>query len=114
MFQEACATAHDVKTAVAGAKYFLICEWLDMTPIGTAGTDIDEVLILRKAKRLNSNVRNRYASYAGRQSDRENYLRFLNQNPFSENVLLRFINHIPRLLRNEEIGEEDVLTRGYF
>src|SRR5208283_200181 len=54
MFQEACATAHDVKTAVPGAKYYLLCEWLDMTPLSTAPTDIDEALILRKATRLNS------------------------------------------------------------
>lgn len=48
--KETCATAHDVKTAVLGAKYLLLCEWLDMTPISTAGTDVDEVLIRRKAK----------------------------------------------------------------
>lgn len=32
MFQEACATARDTKLAVPGARYFLLCEWLDMTP----------------------------------------------------------------------------------
>ena len=32
MFQEACATAHDVKSAVVGSRYYLLCEWLDMTP----------------------------------------------------------------------------------
>ena len=52
MFQEACATAHDVKAAVSGARYYLLCEWLDMTPLCTALTDIDEILILRKAKRI--------------------------------------------------------------
>ena len=53
MFQEACATAHDVKAAVSGASYYLLCEWLDMTPLSTAPTDIDEILLLRKAKRIN-------------------------------------------------------------
>ena len=52
MFQEAVATAHDVKSAVPGAKYFLLCEWLDMTPTSSAPTDIEEVIILRKARRL--------------------------------------------------------------
>ena len=32
MFQEAAATALDVKLAVPGAKYYLLCEWLDMLP----------------------------------------------------------------------------------
>lgn len=49
MFQEASATAHDVKQAVPGAKYYLLCDFLDMTPISTATTDIDEILITRKA-----------------------------------------------------------------
>ena len=51
MFQEASATAHDIKQAVTGAKYYLLCDYLDMTPISTTTTDIDEILILRKAKR---------------------------------------------------------------
>ncbi|RIY25701.1 restriction endonuclease, partial [Bifidobacteriaceae bacterium WP021] len=55
MFQEASATAHDVKQAVTGAKYYLLCDYLDMTPISTTTTDIDEILITRKAKRISSN-----------------------------------------------------------
>ncbi len=65
MFQEACATAHDVKAAVSGARYYLLCEWLDMTPLSTAPTDINEILLLRKAKRINSNVRSKYAISRG-------------------------------------------------
>jgi len=114
MFQEACATAHDVKTAVSGAKYFLLCEWLDMTPLSTTGTDIDEVLVLRKAKRLNSNIRSRYASAAGRSRERGSYIHFLEQNPFCVEVFERLVNHISRALRNEDPDEVDVLDRGYF
>jgi len=114
MFQEACATAHDVKTAVSGAKYFLLCEWLDMTPLSTAGTDIDEVLVLRKAKRLNSNVRSRYSSSRGRANGRESYIRFLSENPFCVEVFERLVNHISRTLRNEDPDEIDVLARGFF
>lgn len=66
MFQEASATASDVKSALPGSKYFLLCDWLDMTPVSTAPTDIDEVLILRKAKRLGSNIRSSFNTYAGR------------------------------------------------
>jgi len=114
MFQEACATARDTKFAVAGAKYFLLVEWLDMTPLSTAATDIDEVLILRKAKRINSNVRSEFATSAKRKSRREEYINFLTSNPFSADVFRRFVNHITKLLRNEAPEERKVLELGYF
>ena len=101
MFQEACATAHDVKAAVSGARYYLLCEWLDMTPLSTAPTDIDEILLLRKAKRLNSNVRKNYASFAGRQANRFAYRQYFTSNPFQPEVIERFVNHIRGILRSE-------------
>lgn len=66
MFQEASATAVDVKTSIPGAKYYLLCEWLDMTPINTSTTAIDEIIILRKAKRMSSDMRSRFNTYQGR------------------------------------------------
>ncbi len=82
MFQEACATARDTRFAVSGAHYFLLCEWLDMIPLSTASTDIDEVILLRKAKRMNSNVRKDYSEAAKRKECRDNYIAFLNASPF--------------------------------
>ncbi|NUQ64218.1 MAG: Bpu10I family restriction endonuclease [Pirellulales bacterium] len=114
MFQEACATAHDVKTAVPGAKYLLLCEWLDMTPISTAGTDVDEVLILRKAKRLGSQVRSAFATRAGRVSKRQEYAAHLSKHPFSSEVFERFLSHVRALLENRVPDEGDALSRGYF
>ena len=114
MFQEASATAHDVKLAVTGAKYFLLCDYLDMTPISSATTDIDEVLILRKAKRINSNVRAKYSTFHGRQAAREGYAQYLDNYPYSVDVFQRFIDHILALLSNETLVEEDVLKFGHF
>jgi hypothetical protein len=114
MFQEACATARDTKFAVAGAKYYLLVEWLDMTPLSTAATDIDEVLILRKAKRLNSNVRSEYATSAKRRLRRQEYVDFLTANPFNAEIFRRFVNHIAKLLRNEAPEERKVIELGYF
>ncbi len=114
MFQEATATAHDVKPAVPGAKYFLLCEWLDMTPISTAPTDIDEVLIMRKAKRVSSNVRKNFSSVQGRTQAREDYACFLKENPFRPEVFIRFVNHIIGVLVDEDPSEEDVLDKGFF
>lgn len=114
MFQEATATAHDVKTAIPGSKYYLLCEWLDMTPVSTAPTDIDEVLILRKAKRLNSNVRSHYSTAAGRLQNAQTFKNFLQQNPFSVEVFTRFINHIQGMLTDEDPEENSVLGDGFF
>lgn len=114
MFQEATATAHDVKSALPGSKYFLLCEWLDMTPVSTAPTDIDEVLILRKAKRISSNVRKTFNAYEGRQEKSDWYRNFLMSNPFDDEVFLRFIGHIEALLSNEDPAEDSVLTDGFF
>ena len=114
MFQEASATAHDVKTAVPRAKYYLLCEWLDMTPISTTPTDIDEVLLLRKAKRVGSQVRRHYATYQGRQRVREEYARYLNENPFSPEVFTRLVSHIASVLTDTDPDEGSVLNGGYF
>ena len=114
MFQEASATAHDIKQAVTGAKYYLLCDWLDMTPISTATTDIDEILLVRKAKRINSNVRKAYSTFSGRQKNREVYVKYLRDNPYAPDVFKRFIEHIFSQMQNEELIEESVLEIGYF
>ncbi|MEI6044992.1 MAG: Bpu10I family restriction endonuclease [Chloroflexota bacterium] len=114
MFQEACATAHDVKSAVSGAKYYLLCEWLDMTPMSTAPTDIDEVLILRKAKRLGSNVRSKFSTFQGRQTSREQYVNYLKSHPLELEIFQRFLNHVRKLLNSEMPVERDILSQGYF
>ena len=114
MFQEASATAHDIKQAVTGAKYYLLCDYLDMTPISTATTDIDEILITRKARRISSNIRKDYATYNGRKLHRENYINYLKQYPYSPDIFKRFINHIFSQIQNEDLIEESVLNLGYF
>lgn len=114
MFQEACATAHDVKSAVTGSKYFLLCEWLDMTPQSTAATDVDEVIILRKAKRMGSNIRSSFGQASGRRRDRNLLVDFLTKNPFSAEMFLRFVTHISSLLGADDLVEDDVLQQGFF
>jgi hypothetical protein len=113
MFQEAAATAHDLSIAVPGSHYFLLCEWLDMTPISTAGTDIDEALIFR-GKRIPSNVRSRYATVAGRQAGREAYAARLQESPIRLDRVARLVEHLRRILGVVEEPEADVLNRGYF
>jgi hypothetical protein len=114
MFQEACATARDLKTAIPSAKYFLLCEWLDMKPISSTTTPIDEVLILRKAKRISSNIRGSFSTFKGRQAAMSMYIDYLNEHPYRTEVFERFIGFIRTLLRLEVLDEDTVLERGYF
>lgn len=114
MFQEACATAHDAKSAVTGAKYYLLCEFLDMTPQSTSATDIDEVIILRKAKRMSSNVRSAFGKSAGRKKGRDALLNFLREHPFQPDMFLRFVSHITGMLDSQPPDESGALSRGYF
>lgn len=114
MFQEACATAHDTKTAVAGARYYLLCEWLDMVPLSTAPTDIDEIIILRKAKRMNSNVRTHYSLAEKRRQRRNEYADYLTQHPLDTGMFKRLVNHIRDLIRNDQPIERNVLEHEYF
>lgn len=114
MFQEAAATALDVKTLVPAAKYYLLCEWLDMTPINTATTAIDEVIILRRARRLASNVRQAYSSHEGRLRGRSFYVEYLEAHPFSHQSFLRFLEHVRVLVDADYLTEEKVLSRGHF
>lgn len=114
MYQEAAATARDIKLGVTGAKYYLLCDFLDMTPISSTTTDIDEILILRKAKRLNSNIRSNFSTYDGRMKNRDYYINFLKSNPYSEDMFIRFLNHILSLMPIEEQPEEEILNQGFF
>lgn len=114
MFQEASATAHDIKLVVTGAKYYLLCDFLDMTPISTTTTDIDEILITRKAKRISSNIRSKFSTSTGRIAQREWYVDYLKNNPYATDIFKRYIGHILSQLNNEELIEESVLEVGYF
>lgn len=114
MFQEAAATAHDLKLALPRSRYFLLCEWLDMTPISTSVTSIEEVIILRKAKRLSSNIRSSFSTVEGRKSARDNFGRFLAQHPFAPEAFRRLLKHIGDLLGESTENEDMVLGRGWF
>ncbi len=114
MFQEASGTAYDLKLALPNSKYFLLCEWLDMTPISAAGSAIEEVIVLRKARRLPAHVRRQFSTAAGRANSREGFQRYLREHPFSEDSFERFLSHIESLLGKDDENERDVLDRGWF
>jgi len=113
MLQEAIATAHDLKVALPGSRYFVICEYLDMKPISTAGTDIDEVLILR-GRRVGSDDRKDNAKPDFRRAKREEQAAFLDKAPVRTDVILRLVAHLRSLFAETDPEEKDVIARGYF
>ncbi|MFZ1005999.1 MAG: Bpu10I family restriction endonuclease [Candidatus Sulfotelmatobacter sp.] len=114
MFQEACATARDTKFAVSGAHYYLLSEWLDMAPLSTAATDIDEVILLRKAKRISAGIRATFSIAKKRRECRQEYINYLKGYPFRPEMFKRFVGHVEKLIKNEAPIERDVLEHGFF
>ncbi len=114
MFQEASGTAYDLKLALPNSRYFLLCEWLDMTPISTAVTSIEEVIVLRKAKRLSAQVRAQFSTAIGRQANRAAFVRYLTEHPLAPDAFGRFMSHVETLLGNDDEDEQDALDRGWF
>ena len=112
MFQEASATALDLKETVPCSKYLLLCDWLDMTPISTSTTAIDEIIILRKAKRISSSDRQHFAVYEKRKQYFDSYKDFLLKHPYHLSAFERFIEHIEKIII--ENSESEILDRGYF
>lgn len=115
MFQEAAATAAELKKSTTGSKYILLCEWLDMTPISTSLTAIDEVIVLRKAKRVGSQVRKNFSDHAGRLANKTWYEKHLRDNPISPDCMKRFAAHLQECFPEDDGQQEDViLDRGFF
>jgi hypothetical protein len=114
MFQEAVATSRDLKMAVPSSLYFLVCEFLDMTPVSITPTHIDDVLIVRKAKRMSSNVRQEYRTAKERQAHRNEYVEFLESAKYYADVFQRMIDKIQRVIDAAAPELDAVLKKGHF
>jgi hypothetical protein len=114
MFQEAVATSRDLKQAVPGSLYFLIAEFLDMTPRSLTATQIDDVLIVRKAKRISSHIRQDFKTSDSRKAHREEHAKFIDASKYSAPVFQRMIDKIQALVDTKDPTEKAVLERGFF
>lgn len=114
MFQEAVATSRDLKIAVPSSLYFLVCEFLDMTPASIASTHIDDVLIVRKTKRMSSNIRQEYRTAADRKFHRNQYIDFLEAAEYHTDVFQRMIDKIQAMVDDSDPTVSKVLERGFF
>jgi hypothetical protein len=114
MFNEGLETSRSLKQAVASARYLLICEWLDMKPIDTKLTSIDEAIILRW-RRLPADFREQLDSVEGRKKARTKFVKHLDDNPLKLQAFQRIVMHLNQVFPpSVELDETTVLDRGYF
>jgi hypothetical protein len=104
MFQECAGTAARLKQGCPVAKYFALVEYLDMQPEDTRLTEIDNVFLLRKAKRLPFEKR----------SSLEEVSRQHKEYPISADVILMFVNEIQTFIDSTWFDADAALKRGSF
>lgn len=114
MFQEAVATSRDLKIAVPSSLYFLVSEFLDMTPVSITSTHIDDVLIVRKTKRMSSNIRQEFRTAEDRKAHRDEYINFLETAKYHTDVFQRMIDKIQAMADDSDPTSNKVLKRGFF
>jgi hypothetical protein len=104
MFQECAGTAARLKQGCPVAKYFALVEYLDMQPEDTRLTEIDNVFLLRKTKRLPFEKR----------SSLEEIKRQHKEFPISADVVLMFVDEIQKFIDSAWYDPEAALKRGSF
>jgi hypothetical protein len=86
------------------AKYYALVEYLDMQPEDCRLTDIDNVFLLRKAKRLPQQKRPIYKEVKRQHQE----------NPIDKDVMWRFVQEIQRFVDAVWYDADAALDRGSF
>ena len=104
MFQECAGTAARLKQGCPISKYYALVEYLDMQPEDTRLTSIDNVFLLRKAKRLPFEKRSIYEEV---KRQHEDY-------PISFEVMKNFVKEMQCFINATWYNPEEALSRGSF
>jgi hypothetical protein len=104
MFQECAGTASRLKQGCPLSKYYALVEYLDMQPEDVRLTDIDNVFLLRKAKRLPYEKRSVFEEVRDQHKD----------NPISADVMKKFVAEIQEFISATWYDPEQALKRGSF
>jgi len=104
MFQEAAGTAARLKQGCPMSRYYLLVEYLDMEPEDCRLTAIDNVLLLRHAKRLPFERRNKYEEVKAQHGS----------NPIDPEVIWRFCQEIQSFVKAVWYDPGRALARGSF
>ncbi len=104
MFQEAAGTAARLKQGCPVARYYLLVEYLDMTPEDCRLTAIDNVFLLRHARRLPFEKRNII----------EEVERQHKEYPIDYKVVWMFVREIQKFIDAVWYDPDEALKRGSF
>lgn len=104
MFQECAGTAARLKQGCPISKYYALVEYLDMQPEDVRLTSIDNVFLLRKAKRLPYEKRNIYEDV---KHQHEEF-------PISFDVMKSFVHEIQNFVDATWYDPDAALSRGSF
>jgi hypothetical protein len=104
MFQEAAGTAARLKQGCPMSRYYVLVEYLDMEPEDCRLTAIDNVYLLRHAKRLPFGKRNEYNEV---KRQHENH-------PIDPVVIWRFTSELQNFVKAVWYEPEKALERGSF
>jgi hypothetical protein len=104
MFQECAGTASRLKQGCPLSKYYALIEYLDMKPEDVRLTDIDNVFLLRKAKRLPYEKRSIFEEVRDQHRD----------NPICPDVMIKFVKEIQDFVNATWYDADAALKRGSF
>lgn len=104
MFQECSGTASRLKQGCPISKYYTLVEYLDMNPEDCRLTDIDNVFLLRHAKRLPFEKRSIYKEVRDQHKDF----------PIDGEVVYQFVQEIQHFIDAAWYDPDEALKRGSF
>jgi Bpu10I restriction endonuclease len=104
MFQECAGTASRLKQGCPISKYYALVEYLDMQPEDVRLTDINNVFLLRKAKRLPFEKRSILAEV---KAQHKNF-------PIAFDVMQMFVKEIQEFINATWYDPNEALRRGSF
>ena len=104
MFQEAAGTAARLKQGCPVARYYLLVEYLDMTPEDCRLTAIDNVFLLRHARRLPFEKRNVIEEVEHQHKE----------HPIDYRVIWMFVQEIQKFIDAIWYDPDEALKRGSF
>lgn len=104
MFQECAGTAARLKQGCPISKYYALVEYLDMQPEDTRLTNIDNVFLLRKEKRLPYEKRSIYEEVRAQHRD----------NPICEDVIFKIVYEMQNFIDATWYNPDEALIRGSF
>lgn len=104
MFQESAGTATRLKQGCPNSEYYVLVEYLDMNPEDCRLTDIDNVFLLRHAKRLPFEKRGIYGEV------RDQHKNF----PIDGEIMYKFVQEIESFIGTVWYNPNEALERGSF